>query len=447
MDNATDRNKRPMQRVRFAATTVNPGPLALAEANIKSFVASLQSELASIIEKVAKEHLTLLSKLNNKKSILKKVEDNEDFIPRSARIEFRLTGSQRTELSAEFIALQEETSIMTQDYRKALRKQVIKLMKIEQSTFEDELREHLVTAIRLVAKSFLIAEKKTDDVDFKTNTLMGFFLGTISTNCPMGTDTFNKLYKKIHCLEVYPPPSPPNTNPLDDQPDIVPPDITKLNNIVTSVFVTPWTIYKEQEESNTVAMALKRLSTGYFTDRETAVAVSTVDLEPAADKPELSALIRKETHAEHQALRKELHNLRQQITSLTKPTNVNPDTHHNQKNSTKRGHGKGTSFKTNQTKTTTKSTPNNKNHKPNNNNKQNGKSTNKTIASATGKRKSNGNRQQGQQNQKAEESNNGTGAVKNKRKANNGNTSSTPNKNGSNKRRKQSSIPSKNGPK
>jgi hypothetical protein len=69
---------------------------------------------------------------------------------------------------------------------------------------------------------------------------------------------------------------------LDDQPDIVPPNITKLNNIVESVFVTPWTIYKEQEESNTVSMAVKRLSTGYFTNRDTAVAVSTVDLEPAA---------------------------------------------------------------------------------------------------------------------------------------------------------------------
>jgi hypothetical protein len=69
-----------MQRVRFAATTSNQGntdtsntkpPIAFAEANIRSFMASLQSELAFIIEKVAKEHPTLLSKLHNKKNIFK----------------------------------------------------------------------------------------------------------------------------------------------------------------------------------------------------------------------------------------------------------------------------------------------------------------------------------------------------------------------------------------
>jgi hypothetical protein len=143
MENATDTNKRPKQRVRFASNTMQSGntdtnnakpPMVLAEAKVRSFVASLHSELASIIEKLAKEHLTLLSKLHIKKNMLKKLEDNEDFIPRSARIEFRLTGSKRTELSAEFIALQEETTIMVQTYRKALREQVIKSLRIDITT-------------------------------------------------------------------------------------------------------------------------------------------------------------------------------------------------------------------------------------------------------------------------------------------------------------------------
>jgi hypothetical protein len=459
MDTATDKNQRGTLRVRFAAPTVAnknndtpniKSPMAMAESSILSFVASLQQDIATIIEKLSKEHLILLTKLNNKKSILKKLEDNEDVIPRSARIEFRLSGSKRTEQSAEFITLQEETSVMVNTYRKQLRKQVIKALKLEVKSCEDDLREHFTTAVRLIAKSFLIAEKKSDDtdVDRQINTTMDFFLTALTTNYPMTSDEFSKLYKKIHVLETFPPPPPTDGNPLLNQPDIIPDDITMLNNNIVAAFVTPWTTYTEQEESNTVAIKLKQLSSGYFSDRNTAIAVSTVDLEPAADKPELSALIRKETNAEHRALRQEINTLRQQITGLKKPAKTDNkakrinQNHNSSKNITMRGQGKGASSKnTNQTNT-------NQNTAFNNNSKQpNGKS-NQTQTNGNGKmngktRQSNGNYKN--RNRRADGNNNGTGPGEKKRKANIGNTSSTPNNNGSNKKRKQSSNAFKKG--
>jgi hypothetical protein len=78
-----------------------------------------------------------------------------------------------------------------------------------------------------------------------------------------------------------------------------------------------------------LALELKRLSSWYFTDHETAIAVTTVDLEPAADKSELSALIRKETYAEHQTLRKELNGFKKQISILKKPPNATSKNHNN----------------------------------------------------------------------------------------------------------------------
>jgi hypothetical protein len=338
---------------------------------------------------------------------------------------------------------------MVNTYRKQLRKQVIKSLKIEVKSFEDDLRDHFTTTVRLIAKSFLIAEKKSDDVDQQISTTMDFFLTTLTTNYPMTSVEFSKLYKKIHVLETFPPPPQTDGNPLLNQPDIVPDDITWLNNNITAAFVTPWTCYKEQEESNMVTLKLKHLSSGYFLDRDTATAVSTVDLEPAADKPELSALIRKETNAEHKALRKEIHSLRQQITGLKKPQHTvtkanknNQNQNSSSKNSTTRGQGKGTSTKkTNQTKTLPTNASNNNSKQPNGKNSQ---------TQTTGKRKTNGNkrRQQGnnkQRNRKTDENNNGIGFNEKKRKADNGNTSSKPNKNGSNKRRRQSSNASKKG--
>jgi hypothetical protein len=76
-------------------TNITP-PMVLADAFLCWSVASLPTGLATIIEKLGKEHIALFSKLDGKKAIYKKINDNEEFIPRSARIEFELSGSNRT---------------------------------------------------------------------------------------------------------------------------------------------------------------------------------------------------------------------------------------------------------------------------------------------------------------------------------------------------------------
>jgi hypothetical protein len=203
MDNATNTNQQGVKHVRFAALAAasrntDPSnvksPTAAAEASILSSVASLQKDIATIIEKLSKEHLILLRKLDSKKAILKKLLDNEDVIPRSARIDFGLTGSIRTEQRAEFIALKEETSVMVNNFGKELRNQVIKSIRIEINSIQDELRDHFTTTTRLIAKSYLIAEKKTDNVDTRIYTLMEFFLTSLTVNFPMRMRQFAELY-------------------------------------------------------------------------------------------------------------------------------------------------------------------------------------------------------------------------------------------------------------
>jgi hypothetical protein len=454
MNPATNPNQRRENRARFAEPNDNEKkiniipPMSLAESFIRSSVASLQPGLATIIEKLGKEHIVLLSKKDVKQNILKKLEDNEDAIPRSARIDFQLSASKRTEQRPEFIALKEETSIMVNRFRVALRKQVIKSIKIELLQIEDDIREHLVKAIRLVSQSFMIIDKdKGKSADYKVYCMMEFYLGMLTVNCPMNMDEFTLLYKKTHGLEAFPPPLPADINPLENLPNVVPEDIQRLYNTIEAVFITTWSNYKSQQESNTIALELKRLSSGYFTERETAAAVSVVDLEPSADRPELQALIRKETHAENKSLRNELNNLKQQIVSWKKTGNAATKPPENvAKNSATRGQGKGASSKskTNQPNSIQSNSNRNKNKKnngpkKNNNNHSGGKQTDGNQA----KQKHNNNNRK--QNQKAGANNNATGSGKKKRKANNGNTSSMPNNNDATKRRKQSSQTSTEG--
>jgi hypothetical protein len=256
-------------------------PKGLAAAFIRSFVASLQPDLAKIVEKLGYEHMSLLGKLDNKKTQVQRLQDSEDLIPRSARLNFKLNVSKRAEQRQEFTALVEETDKLVESYRKGLRDQIIKASKIEIKAIEDELRIHLCKACRIITKSFLVTTRDTGDPDKKVYIMMESFLDALSVNCKMTKAEFVALYKETHDLEDFPT-GIDIEDVLDTQPDTIPQDIRRLKEIIEGVFVTSFLNFKQQQQQNEVALELKRICAGYFTNRDTADAVMAIDNEPAA---------------------------------------------------------------------------------------------------------------------------------------------------------------------
>jgi hypothetical protein len=340
-------------------------------------------------------------------------------------------------------------------YRKQLRGQIIKSIKIEIESFEDDLRDHLIKAIRLITQSFKIVNKTNTDADYQVYTMMQFYSNILTEHCPMTLAKFVELYKKVHSLEMFPPPAPEGIDIMDTLADIILVHIENLFNVLNAVFITTWKNYKQQQESNAVALELKRLSAGYFTERDTAKAVSAVDLEPMADKPELQALIRKETQSENQSLCIELNSLKEQIGNLKKPKN------NGTKNSNTRGPRGGASSKTNTNNSNkTSSNQQNQNNK-NNNNKSDTTNINninnkRRTSQTTGRKKSSNGGQQPQKTninknknqnpkQRADGNNNDTGSGSKKRKANHGKSNLQSRNSKSSKRKKQSPMQSKSG--
>mmetsp|Transcript_39539 Transcript_39539/g.80665 ORF Transcript_39539/g.80665 Transcript_39539/m.80665 type:complete len:113 (-) Transcript_39539:536-874(-) len=64
-------------------------PKSLAEAFIRSHVASLHPQLASILEKLGIDQVHRLQSVYNKQTQSARMEDDSEFIPRSARLEFK----------------------------------------------------------------------------------------------------------------------------------------------------------------------------------------------------------------------------------------------------------------------------------------------------------------------------------------------------------------------
>ena len=324
-----------------SATTKKTPPSGLAESLIKSSVASLHPEIANIVERLGKEHITLLSKLDNKKKQHQRMNDDPAFIPRSARLDFKINVSKRAQTSAEFIQLESDTKAEVDQCIGKLRALVVRATKVEITSIESELKEHIVTSIRLIVKALMISQHDKSNVDIKVATITLQHIDTLSVNAKMSFREFSALYKSIHGLESYPPTIPTENLTLDQMdnsdsfvltgligsqyraPPPVQSYITEFKELFENVFILSWSQYKIQQDKNEIALELKKLSTNYFAERETANTVITVDSEPSADKPELGNLIEKKTRDSTNDIRQQLSRLQNEIKQLKVTKNLN----------------------------------------------------------------------------------------------------------------------------
>ena len=326
-------------------TTKKTPPASLAESIIKSSIASLHPEIANIVERLGKEHITLLSKLDNKKKQYQRMNNDPAFIPRSARLDFKINVSKRAQTSAEFIKLEQDTKTEVDDCVDRLRALVIRATKVEIFSIEGELKEHIATSIRLIMKALMISKHDKSDVDIKVATITQQHIDSLTVNAKMSFKDFNALYKSIHGLDTYPPTIPIEHLTLEEMdnsdsfvltglmatqyraPPPVPTYVTEFKELFENVFISSWAQYKIQQDKNEIALELKKLSTTYFSERETANAVITVDSEPSADKPELGNLIEQKTRNNTNDIRQQLSRIQNEIKQLKASKNLNTRGH------------------------------------------------------------------------------------------------------------------------
>jgi hypothetical protein len=342
------------------STTKKTPPASLAESIIKSSIASLHPEIANIVERLGKEHITLLSKLDNKKKQHQRMNDDPDFIPRSARLDFKINVSKRAQTSAEFIKLDQDTKTEVDSCVDKLRALVIRATKVEITSIEGELKEHIVTSIRLIMKALMISKHDKSDVDIKVAAITQQHIDTFTVNATMTFKEFSALYKSIHGLDNYPPTIPTENLTLDEMdnsdslvltglmasqyraPPPVPTYVTEFKDLFENVFVSSWSQYKLQQDKNEIALELKKLSTSHFTERETANTVIAVDSEPSADKPELGNLVEQKARRNTNDLRQQFSRLQNEFNQLKASKNLN-----------QRGHGGASNKKSIQPSTPT----------------------------------------------------------------------------------------------
>ena len=210
MESSTDpnaSNKRSRNDPSASNGTSTPGkspksPMATALQHVQAHVVSLQPQIATILSRLAKQYLQLLSKLHNKTRQLKMMEDDPTFIPRSARIDFALSVTKKAEQDAEFPALRDECLRIIDETQQSLKKQIVLATKVEIKLFQNEARELLANSLQVVTKAFLIADGHSPTIqpERMVHTLLDRYHEIILSHLDCSLPEFRRIYCTLQSL-------------------------------------------------------------------------------------------------------------------------------------------------------------------------------------------------------------------------------------------------------
>ena len=283
-------------------------PTAYARRLITDTIASLPKQVRSITEKKATAHLSLLVKLSEKKTLIKKMESDKEFVPRSARVAFKLNGSKKAEGKSEFDVLQSLTQDLVEKFQADVTGLIKESIKIEVLVHQAEIQESLAWSIGFLVNMALTKNQGVDTTNAHAavNFLVKLHAPAVLKYSGLTLDTFNALYKETYKLETF----PPDTADVIDRWDLTRP----VKCLITALFVAPFEYHQTRNKDVATAMALKQLCLETSTMEKTDEAMADIDQERAVGPEKLQELIDKKVAEKTKKLQNDLHKLKQSLT-------------------------------------------------------------------------------------------------------------------------------------
>jgi hypothetical protein len=348
MDTASETNKQAKTDKSASVPTKDtprlPTAMEAAKNCILQHIATLKPTLQTIFEEVATDHNKILVKAENKRFHISKMEDEEDFIPRSARIKFDFNVSKKADELPEFKQLKgtnEETLI---DFQKTLKADIIAATRLELKILHRQALEDLCLAISSITEAFLImddnniAEKHTISMAIAEQNR-----DEILANMGGATlDDFISMYNMVHGLE-----NAPETIEISDEMErylaqkkqgfrlrragelatqaeenqAMPSEeeitadksIRKIYRTINQLLIVSWDDYRAAKEDIDKSFRLKKLQTERKLCRATESAIERIDNEMAVDRAHLNQLIAAETNKATTNLNKQIEKLRKDL--------------------------------------------------------------------------------------------------------------------------------------
>ena len=347
-------------------------PTAAAKQCIKDHCESLSPHLATILERVANEHLVLLTKRHSKQAQVDKLgtianldpTNAKDMarvemkdVPRSARINFKVTAPKEISEDNEFLALKEEQEHYMKTVHTRLTGFVKRSNEIQIKHINSSIDNSLAKGLHIIATAVTTENGGNDNPHQIVNSILDSNHESILKYATHnGLNDFRNGYKALHSLadlpnpEALPTPSPARRGvaaqaPMDvsddtgrdeslfphlfDPPSPPQPQQQRNNRpqprtALQTLIVTvkrlyeqllnyPFEMYLSQKEEADKQVALRQLETTIFTTGATEDAAMVVDGEAAPSPQTLIELIKKESQHTTAGLHKEISSLQKQL--------------------------------------------------------------------------------------------------------------------------------------
>ena len=252
------------------------------------------------------------------------MEDDEEFIPRSARlVDFEFRTSKQVEDSPAFQAINAETITLVKEFRLALKSKIMATLKIEIELLKKELYEKLMKSINTCINAHLISEQSKSNLHEIISTIYNTNFEDMLGHTDLDLEEFNRYYKDAFNLTVFPINPPPSFMPGEDtEATPIPPTSVKLQEITESskrllysTFTLPGILYFKRTTAIEIEISLRKLHATDAIEEATVDTATRLTNETSVDSDILENLIAKAVAAQTKKLRSEIGQLKKHIST------------------------------------------------------------------------------------------------------------------------------------
>ena len=277
------------KRARIDASVITPGmpqrsPLAAAEELVASHVESLHDGIATLLLTRGREYLALSQRLFYKEKNKVRMEQDDTYIPVSARVNFTLQVVKEAKESTDFQTLQDSTALIIKRHQEELKQCILESIAIDIKALRMALNQHLCQSLYSVTSLFHIAQGlHVKHTHLTVDALLDKYSTTLLKHTGITATAFRRLY--IVTLDYD----------LDQTQEGLPSNkMGEIKRALESVFVLSWDLYLRQVSENQLSISLKKEAKATLLTDKTVAATMELDKELPADRLQLQELIRKE---------------------------------------------------------------------------------------------------------------------------------------------------------
>ena len=245
-------------------------PTSKAKLELERRIASHPMDMQSHLKSLGLDLINRRREYFNKKNIVKKMEEDNSYIPKSARIKFEIQFSDGTKSRApqRITELQDKAKSEIDKFQAEAKKIIIAASKEERKTLEKSIQDFICKAIHQIIKIHLAAYGKECDPHLVFVNLQAHFNITLLVGSIPGIDTRNALwsaYKTVHTIATM----PAATNYPSINDNMTPEQrastmeaqllvtqtaamfkMETLSAMINDVLVYPWTLFIQQHDEN-----------------------------------------------------------------------------------------------------------------------------------------------------------------------------------------------------